>query len=837
MTSDNPSTSEIYSKAPTPFRFALVMVFLSGVAGLAHQIVWTRRLVDLLGASADTFSKVIGAFFLGLALGAWLGARPVKQPHRLWLRVALAEAIVAGLALLLLIVTPLITPTTPFAIQFIKWGLPMLLVIPPAIAMGTVLPWLFGALSTVAPLRPGQPVTLYALNTFGGVLGIIGILLFALPRWGLFGAGVAAIALNLIVAAIAFGLHWRNSSSMAAEKSTTAPDASPLGLKRSFILLAFASGFLVLALEVILQHQFAQITINSLFSSATVLIMVLIALALAAALTPLLARLAKDHALPLVLLATVLACAAQPQMLSFLSDGLVILPYEEPAGVYTSRVALLGLLAAVPVFFTAGFVFPLLLREVAASGCPRVSRRIAALLAWNGLGGWLGAEFAQGWLVPQFGLWLSLSLIAVGYAALILLAKLSRSWRIGLAGGCIVVACLAFVVSRPLPQVHLKRSERLAALNVGREGVVATVECGRDDWRMLFNNSYTLGGSRAKFNQERQALLPVLMHGAPKSVGILGVATGSTTAGAALHPSVEHIEAVELSPLVLQYAQEFFGPYNRNVFQDPRARFIQEDARWVMAARPAAYDVVVGDLFLPWRTGEGRLFAREHFQNVQRSLKSGGLYCQWLPLFQLTRPQVETIVRTFREVFPDAYFLRGDFYTELPILGLVGGKKLSDTDWEKIETACAQIRTANQVTDPLVRHAEGVAMLVLGPVPVPPAGPINTLGNAWLEWNAGQNILGLKTPWFIGIPCAEYVRDIHRATQPLIPAKYRAAHDAGQFFLTLEVAAKLQLPMLEDLRSQVPQRLPEPMRRDAQADWAQWPMRVKPTPEMLGPNP
>ena len=54
---------------------ALALAFLSGAAGLAHQILWTRRLVDVLGASVDTFSKVIGAFFVGLALGAWLASR------------------------------------------------------------------------------------------------------------------------------------------------------------------------------------------------------------------------------------------------------------------------------------------------------------------------------------------------------------------------------------------------------------------------------------------------------------------------------------------------------------------------------------------------------------------------------------------------------------------------------------------------------------------------------------------------------------------------------------------------------------------------------------------
>ena len=154
-------------------------------------------------------------------------------------------------------------------------------------------------------------------------------------------------------------------------------------------------------------------------------------------------------------------------------------------------------------------------------------------------------------------------------------------------------------------EATLATQEKLHAFRVGREGAVAALECGPGDWRMLFNNSYTLGGSRAQSNQERQSLLPLLLllHGDPKSVATLGVATGSTVAGAAFHPGVERIDAVELSPLVLRYAEEFFAPYNRNVFADRRVRFLQEDACWVMARERAAYDVVVGDLFLPWRTG------------------------------------------------------------------------------------------------------------------------------------------------------------------------------------------------------------------------------------------
>ena len=106
---------------------------------------------------------------------------------------------------------------------------------------------------------------------------------------------------------------------------------------------------------------------------------------------------------------------------------------------------------------------------------------------------------------------------------------------------------------------------------------------------------------------------------------------------------------------------------------------------------------------------------------------------------------------------------------------------------------------------------------------------MNTLANAWLEWDAGRNILGMATPWFIGVPCAEYVRGVHRAGQSILPPELRAAHDAGQFFLTLEIAATLNLPALADLTAQVPERTPPALRQDRAAHWQQWPARLKPS--------
>ena len=189
---------------------------------------------------------------------------------------------------------------------------------------------------------------------------------------------------------------------------------------------------------------------------------------------------------------------------------------------------------------------------------------------------------------------------------------------------------------------------------------------------------------------------------------------------------------------------------------------------------------------------------------------------------------MDCIARTFREVFPDAWIVRGDFYTAMPIIGLIGGRSLASVDWEKVDAACARVRTAGVCLDPLLRHREGVAMCVVGPLPAPAAGPVNTLASSWLEWDAARNVIGQRAPWFIHIPCATYLRDIHTATTSTLPEPLRAAHIAGQHFHTLEIAAAANLPQTADLLHQARAQLPAALRADPAADWTRWPMRHRP---------
>lgn len=814
-----------------------LLAFASGLAALGHQTVWFRLAVDVLGANANTFARVAGAFFLGLAVGAWLASRRQAPAGRAWRWVAGAEFGVALLALPVLVVGRHAEwlHGLPQVAGLIQWSLPLLLVAPPALMMGLVLPWLLHALQSTGEMSPRRAVVLYAVNTLGGVAGIPLVLLVLLPSCGLTTTALALAGVNGLIG-LALLIFARGAQSPAAERPATELSVESTRPGWRLAALAFGSGLLVLALEVMGQLQLRQVSINSLFSSGGVLAVVLLALGAAPLFLPRVLRWTGDDgasALRVACLAGAAGCALQPS-LKMLAGGINILPYELTAVPYT--LALLGV--SLPAVFVptlcAGLVFPLLLHRLTRDHGQAAPRLIGRLLMWNGLGGWLGAELANRVLAPALGLWGSLSILAAGYLVMYRIVqpcptgvpRLNR-WR--LAGFAVVGLTLwGFAAARHFPSVGLDEETKLLALEVGREGVVAVTESVRSGRRIVLNNTYTLGGSKAMANQERQAHLPLLLHGNARSVATLGVATGSTVGGVILHPNVERVDAIELSPLVVKFAREHFGEFNRDVFNDPRVNVIEDDARWVIAHQPAAYDVVIGDLFMPWETGTGRLFTREHFENVRRSLKPGGLYCQWLPMFQLTRSQFESIARTFREVFPDVLLVRGDFYAEQPILGLVGGIALSAINWADVGAACERLRNQDRVTDPLVRHAAGLAMLLVGEPGVAPDAPVNTLANGWLEFDAGRNIIGLLDPWFVGVPLATYLRDRQRATRVVLPESLRAAHDGGQFLLTLEIASAIGSPELAALRAQFTQRVPRELLNDAGADWRHWPSRVKP---------
>lgn len=242
----------------------------------------------------------------------------------------------------------------------------------------------------------------------------------------------------------------------------------------------------------------------------------------------------------------------------------------------------------------------------------------------------------------------------------------------------------------------------------------AVIADDRDRW-ITVNNSYILGGTAAMDEERWQAHLPLLLHPSPRRVAFLGTGTGITAGAALLHP-VDHIVALEIVPEVVLAARQDFADVNARVTDDPRVRVVIDDGRNYLASSPQAFDVIVGDLLVPWRPAEAPLYTQEHFESVRRALTTEGVFCQWLPLYQLSPEQLAIILRTFLDVFPRATLWRGNFIADEPTLALVGHLGSRPVEPEAID-ARVQALAAPVDANPFLEHPAGMWLFLVGPLP------------------------------------------------------------------------------------------------------------------------
>ncbi len=153
----------------------------------------------------------------------------------------------------------------------------------------------------------------------------------------------------------------------------------------------------------------------------------------------------------------------------------------------------------------------------------------------------------------------------------------------------------------------------------------------------------------------------------------LGIGTG-ITAGEALSPEygLERIVSCELVPEVVSAARNHFNDYTEGLFSDQRSRVIVDDGRHYLSATDEKFDIINSDLFVVYRRGAGSLYSLEHFQTAKERLAPGGIFVQWIPLYQLTRKEFFIIAKTMLEVFPQVTVWRNDFQTWETAVALVG---------------------------------------------------------------------------------------------------------------------------------------------------------------------
>jgi spermidine synthase len=246
------------------------------------------------------------------------------------------------------------------------------------------------------------------------------------------------------------------------------------------------------------------------------------------------------------------------------------------------------------------------------------------------------------------------------------------------------------------------------------------------------NNSYTLGGSRSQDSERTQAVLPLALHGDAQHVFALGMGTGITAGGALAFP-LERLLVCELIADVVALAEDHFEPWTNGLFTDSRAEILADDGRACLTRSDEQFDVIISDLFTPWKAGTGNLYTIEHFTAARERLQADGIFVQWIPLYQVSDIEFGSLARTMSAVFDQVTVWRGDFFPSRSIVALVGHTNLKPLDPAAFVTS----------TDAsILSQEEGAAAILrmyVGNIAQSKAfidAPLNTDDSAFIEYSA-----------------------------------------------------------------------------------------------------
>ncbi len=789
----------------------VALAFISGAVALSHELLWTRRLIDLLGASDWVTGRVLGLFFLGLSIGGWIAANWTEKEINVARRLGLVELSIALLSLPVMFLPfwadwIIASAGADFLVSWpgklFKLLLSGLVVLPPAIAMGATMPLFIRVSTMLGGKVDGSGILIYSVNMLGGVFGLWLASTQLLDLFGVQGTMIVAAAGNclialavLVLAKTVQDLENRPDETILTKSNEGARGTWLLERKGVFVL-AFLSGAFVLALEVLVLRLLALVAPSSFHTTSALLANVILFLSLGAFGVAIFNRFKVSNLQQLIFgfAGAAIFCASCPLILYHYTNKLVSVRYlvaldGQTTNSLTQYWFLLFCIIAVAAGATllcSGLVFPSIL-SINSKTDP-AGKSVGRLLAVNGFGGLVGSELANSVLLKTFGIYGGFVVLAiVVYSAAIGLCCLSRFTVTGMA---LVTTLLAFVAisfgqfdELRYVSPRSKKKYVIEQTRFGPDGALLVVRDQDDSRSLLLNNQYILGSSNQATVERRQLLLPWMLHSKARTVCSLGLATGISASGLEVLEDPPQVTAVELSDTVAKLACESFREDNLSFDQRPGNKIVCEDGRTFVAATDSEYDLIVADLFRPHGVGEGRLFSVEHYRNVKRALKEGGMFCHWLPAHQLNEDQFRMIAATFSKVFPETLVINGGSLVRTPSIGLCAWKNGKAWESADLKRKIEDIRKQKGVTDKLVRNAH---LLINGVLKEGTwsDGPINTLDNASLELSAGRFWLlkdlrpdrpedNLSNGFLSGPNWKRFLIGLHQDTSPVLDPEFR----------------------------------------------------------------
>lgn len=680
---------------PLLVRRSLFLIFtISGFAGLIYESIWSHYLKLLLGHAAYAQTLVLVLFMGGMAIGSWLCARISMRIRHPLLAYAGVELLLGVFAFgfdplfrkvsdwVLNSAAPLLAQ--PLPIEALKWGLSALLILPACVLLGATFPLISAGVVRLAPREAGNALGwLYFTNSLGAVAGVL-TSGFVLVSWiGLPGTLLTAGLCNFGLAIVVYALG-RRTAVAGSETGGGAPAASSQAsgvTSSNGVRLLLVTAFLTGAASFFYEIGWIRMLSLVLGSATHSFELMLGAFILGLALGALWIRNRIDRVpAPLRLLAWVQVFMGAAALCTLVvygwsfdwMAGIVRALAKTDTGFVWFNVLSQGICIALmlPVTFFAGMTLPLITAMVmrTAAGESAIGRVYAA----NTWGAIFGVVMAVHLVMPVMGL---RNVVVMGAAIDISLGLylFSRA-RVGFtrAGGTVLASVLILAagiaifvrldasrmssgvyrhgVAQRHGEVLLHRDGRTASIDVVRTPDGATLSIttnGKPDAALRPDRA-----SEDDYVMILTGVLPLALRPEARSVAVIGMGSGRSTHVFLGAPGLETVDTIEIEPAMVEGAR-LFGPMVQRSFSDPRSHIYVEDAKTFFARHQKRYDLIMSEPSNPWVSGVASLFSLEFYRQIKRHLAPGGVFVQWLQLYEFDDALAASVMAALEQEFED----------------------------------------------------------------------------------------------------------------------------------------------------------------------------------------
>ena len=205
---EEPAAAPVAEPAPRS-RAVYVTIALSGACALGAEVVWTRLLGLLLGATVYTFSIILAVFLAGLGIGSGVAAALVRGVARPRLALGCCQLLLAGAvawtacmlanSLPYWPINPVLSTSPWFTFQ-IDLARSTWAILPAALLWGASFPLALAAVASRGRDAGRIVGGIYAANTAGAIVGALAFSMLLVPAIGTQGCERVLIVLSVVSA-------------------------------------------------------------------------------------------------------------------------------------------------------------------------------------------------------------------------------------------------------------------------------------------------------------------------------------------------------------------------------------------------------------------------------------------------------------------------------------------------------------------------------------------------------------------------------------------------------------------------------------------------------------